>query len=148
MAIEWGITGQHSYMGHKVLDNSADPKDVLQAGAPFQIEVKWDVPASLASLIGPGDQFRLRAYAESIGPGQEVQVGPTTLATGVPNQTSYTQMIDVNPNPLLGEGQAFGGVLVSGLYKIVCVLQHINGGVVTIHSGASDQEPMVVFKAP
>jgi hypothetical protein len=148
MSIQWGTTLFTSPMDHKVLDNDTAPTDVLQAGAPFQIEVKWDVPPALASLIGAGDSFRLRAYAESIGPGQEMQIGGTELEPGVLNKLSYTHLLNVNPNPLLGEGAAFGGVPVSGIYTIVCVLQHLNGGVPTVHSGCSDGQPPVMFKTP
>lgn len=148
MAIQWGTTLFSSNMSHKVKDNDSAPSDVLQAGTPFQIEVKWDVPPALASLIGAGDSFRLRTYAESIGPGQELQVGNTETETGVLNKTSYTHTMNVNPNPLLGEGVAFNGVPVSGIYNIVVVLQHLNGGVPTVHSGCSDEEPMVMFKTP
>ena len=147
MSIQWGVTGFVSPMTHKVLDNNTAPTEVLQAGVPFNIEVRWEVPAALAGLVGPADSFRLRAFAESIGPGQEMQIGEFT-APGVVNQTPYTAVIAVNPNLLLGEEQPFGGVPVSGIYNIVVVLQHRNGGVSTVHSGCSDLEPMVMFKAP
>ena len=148
MSIQWGTTLFTSTMDHKVKDNDTDPADVLQAGAPFHIEVKWNVPPALASLIGPGDSFRLRAYAESMGPGQEMQIGGTDLEPGVLNQLSYVHNLDVNPNPLLGEGALFNGAPVSGIYNIVCVLQHLNGGVPTVHSGCSDEQPLVMFKTP
>lgn len=148
MSIQWGNTGFVSPMTHNILDNNGAPDAVLQAGAAFQIAVRWDVPAALAGLIGAGDSFRLRAYAESIGPGQELQVGNTELEPAAVNQTTYTHAMTINPNPLLGEGQALGGVAVSGIYNIVVVLQHLNGGVPTVHSGCSNQQPMVMFTAP
>jgi hypothetical protein len=147
MAIEWGTTGLSSLMTHDIIDNTPAPSDVLEAGLPFKVEVRWAVPAALASLIGAGDAFRLRAYAESIGPGQEMQIGEF-VAPGVVNQLNYVATIAVNPNPLLGEGVPFGGVPVSGIYDIVCVLQHLNGGVPTVHSGCSDEQPLVMVKAP
>ena len=148
MAIEWGLLNMQSSMSHVVLDPSGQPPStVLIAGQPFQVRVNFNVPPVLASLIGPGDTFRIRAYAESQGPGQEVQIGQVVV-TGVPNQVAYVGIVTVNPNPLLGEDQLFNGQAVSGLYKIVVVLQHLNGNVPTVHSGNSDTDPMVFFRAP
>jgi hypothetical protein len=148
MSIEWGNTLLTSYLGHKVIDNSPAPSEVLRARQPFKIEVKWGVPAALASLISNGDTFRLRAYVESIGPGQEMQIGDTVIVQGNRDQLDYNAVIPVNPNPLLGEGDSFNGVAVSGVYNVICVLQHLNGGVPTVHSGVSDEQPMVMFKSP
>jgi hypothetical protein len=149
MSIEWGITGLTSPMTFQILDNSMTPSDVLRAGVPFQIRIDWQVPPALASLIGPGDSFRLRAFAESIGPGQEQQLAaPGVVVPGVNGQLNYTATLNVNPNPLLGEEQLFGGVPVSGAYDVVCVLQHLNGGVPTVHSGVSDYHRPVFFRAP
>ncbi|KNZ31185.1 MAG: hypothetical protein AD742_18440 [Methylibium sp. NZG] len=134
-------------MTHRVLDNNSAPTEVLQAGSAFQIAARWEVPAALASLVGAGDSFRLRAYAESIGPGQELLIDEESVGAVV-NQTVYTHTLNVNPNPLFGEGVPFNGVPVSGIYNIVLVLQHLNGAVATVHSGCSDQQPMVMFKAP
>ena len=147
MSIQWGATGFVSPMTHRVLDNNTAPTEVLQAGAAFDIEVRWEVPAALAGLVGPADTFRLRAFAESIGPGQEIPISELTVP-GAVNQTPYQAMMAINPNPLLGEEQLFGGVPVSGIYNIVVVLQHRNAGVSTVHSGCSDLQPMVMFKAP
>ncbi|MBL8325825.1 MAG: hypothetical protein JNJ89_12810 [Rubrivivax sp.] len=149
MAIEWGITGFSSDMSCKVLDNTTlAPSNVLQAGAPFQIEIRWKVPPALASLISAGDSFRLRAYAESVGPGQEIQVGATEIEPGVFNKLDYVHTMTVSPNPLLGEGVAFSGTPVSGIYNIMCVLQHLNGGVPTGHSGLAEYANTVMLKAP
>lgn len=147
--IEWGNLGFTSPITHRVLDLSGQPpNEVLIAGQPFNIEVKFKVPAALSPLIGNCDKFRLRAFAESQGPGQEVQVAELIvdgLAGGV---TDYTAVMKVSPNPLLGEGQVYKGEYVSGLYHIVVVLQHLNGGMATVYSGNSDVEPSVFFRAP
>ncbi len=149
MAIEWGITGFSSDMTCRVLDNTtAAPSNVLQAGTPFRIEIRWKVPVELASLVSAGDSFRLRAYAESVGPGQEIQVGSTEIEPGVFNKLDYVHTMIVNPNPLLGEGVAFNGQPVSGIYNIMCVLQHLNGGVPTGHSGMAEYANTVMLKAP
>ena len=148
MSIEWGTTTFSSTMSVKVIDNTNAPSNVLQAGLKFDVEIGWKVPPALVSLIGNDDTFRLRAYAESVGPGQEIQIGGTDIVQGVFNKTDYTHKLTVNPNPLLGEGAGFGGVPVSGIYNIVCVLQHLNNGVPTGHSGCADYETPVMFKTP
>jgi hypothetical protein len=147
MSIQWGATGFISTMHHKVLDNNTAPTEVLQAGTPFQIDVRWDVPAALAGLVGAGDTFRLRAYAESVGPGQELQL-VQEIEPAVVNKLNYARVMTVNPNPLVGEGGVFNGEIVSGVYNIILVLQHLNGGVPTVHSGCSEDQPMIMFTLP
>ena len=150
MAIEWGTTGLQSNMGATVLDNSGlAPTDVLQAGSAFKIEIKWDIPPALIPLMNPaGDAFRLRAFAESVGPGQEIQVGPTAVIPAVAGAPNYTHKMEVNPNPLIGEGGVFNGNAVSGIYNIVVVLQHLSAGVPTVMSGFSEYPKTVMFKLP
>lgn len=149
MAIEWGSTPYVSSITHFIHDNTGKaPTDVMQAGVPFAVHVTWEVPPQLVPYIGSSDSFRLRAFSESIGPGPEIQVGGTVLVAGVPGQTRYDQHIVVDPNTLPGEGQLFQGDAVSGCYKIVVVMQHLNGGAPTTTSGCSDDQPIVMFKAP
>jgi hypothetical protein len=93
-----------------------------------------------------GGSFQLRAYVESLGPGQEMQLGPTVNVNVVPGQADYTATINVPANTLLGEGQLFGGVPVSGVYKIVAVLQHMNL-TPTIIAGYAE-EIIRMFRAP
>jgi hypothetical protein len=149
MSIEWANTGRESPMTFRIVDPGMVPaRNVLVAGDPFDIEIFWEVPADLLDLVGPCDQFRLRAFAESVGPGQEMQVGPTDIVDGVPGQASYTHTMHVTANPLLGEGQKHNGEDVSGLYIFTCVLQHLNGGNATGISGAADYTRRVLFRAP
>ena len=148
MAIEWGNLGLVSAMSHAVLDTTGQPPNtVLISNEPFKVQVSFNVPPVLTSLIGASDTFRIRAFAESQGPGPEVQLGQIIVA-GVPGQVNYAGMMDVPANAVLGEGQVFNGQAVSGLYKIVVVLQHLNSGVPTVHSGISNAEPSVFFRAP
>ena len=149
MAIEWGLLNQQTSMTFRVLDNNGlTPTEVLTAGVPFQVEVSWDVPAVAATFINPSDAFRVRVYAESVGPGQEMLLGQINVI-GVPFLQNYNgHVINVNPNPLLGEEQLFGGQPVSGVYNIVCVLQHLSAGTPTVHSGLSDYQRTIMFRAP
>jgi len=50
-----------------VVDNNGNPADVLEAGTPFQIKVKWSIGPLAALLLG--GQWTVSAYVESIGPG-------------------------------------------------------------------------------
>jgi hypothetical protein len=94
-----------------------------------------------------GGQFRLRAFVESIGPGQEMQIGPTLNVPVNPGQTNYNATIAVPGNTLRGEGEIFNGQPVSGVYKIVAVLQHMNGGTATVVSGFAEDN-IRMFRTP
>ena len=122
-AIEWPAANIASTMSVEVVDNTDAPARVLDASEETIIRVTWTVPAEYKDVIG--GHFRLRAYAESIGPGQELQIGPEKFVSVIPGDENYTEDIKVPPGTLKGEGDAFEGVLVSGIYKIVAVLQHV-----------------------
>jgi len=100
------------------------PPNILVASVPCNVNVKWTVPSP--HNMNLGGTFQLRAYIESLGPGQEMQLGSTIKVPVLPGQTVYNTAINVPGGTLLGEGQLYGGVPVSGVYKIVVVLQHLN----------------------
>lgn len=127
MTIEWGGLNLQSNTTGLVLDPLDAPKTVLDSGVPFKVQVDWTVPPGLAPFLG--GQFRLRCFAESVGPGQEVQIGGTILEPVVPGQLNYTRDIPVAAGALRGEGQLdpATGQPVSGMYRIATVIQHING---------------------
>jgi hypothetical protein len=141
VTIEWGGFDLQSSMDCTVFDSGAAPQSVMDANVPFRVRLNWTVPAVLAPYLG--GSFRLRLFAESIGPGPEQQIGQAVVAVA-PGSTSYTTDIVVPANALPGEGA--GSPPVSGLYKIVAVVQHING-VATEGSGYSDG-PMVQLRQP
>jgi len=148
MSIEWGGLPFTSAMSAEVVDLGQPPADVLVASQPCRIDIRWEVPAPIAALINAGHQFRVRAYAESVGPGQERQVGGTDFVPGVPGQTVYNHSMNVAGGTLLGEGQAdASGQPVSGLYKVACVLQLMNGTATRI-SGFGEYTRHVMFRAP
>lgn len=145
MAIEWGVFPNHSDMSMFAHDNTTSPPTtVLDAGTPFYVHVHWDVPAAIAAVIG--GNFRIRAYAESVGPGPEQQIGTSHVEAAVPGKTSYDIHILVPAGTLLGEGQQSGGVPVSGMYKLASVLQHLNP-TANECSGYADG-PLVQLKTP
>lgn len=125
MGIEWAPLGFESDMTMEVRDNTLGETYVLDSGLPFNVTVRWEVPANVVPTLG--GSFRIRVYAESIGPGPELQIGPTAVEP-VNFTTDYATVITVPGGTLPGEGQASGGVIVSGVYKLVAVLQHLNLG--------------------
>jgi hypothetical protein len=144
MEIEWPVTPNTSAMTVQVLDNTTAPASILDAGLPSTVRITWTVPPPTNTILG--GSFRLRAYAESIGPGQEIQIGLTVVVPVTPPTVSYTADILVAAGTLLGEGEAFGGVLVSGVYKIIAVLQHLNPGPTEASGFAEDTIRM--FRTP
>lgn len=143
--IEWGTYPQASDMGMFAHDNTASPPtSVLAAGTQFFLHVYWEVPAAVAAVIGGA--FRIRAFAESMGPGPEKQLGVTLDVPAVPNQTRYDVHVTVPAGTLPGEGELFNGVPVSGMYKFVSALQHLNPGPNRV-SGYCDG-PLVQLKTP
>src|SRR5688500_9202922 len=108
----------------RVLDNTAAPANIVDSGLATTVRIYCIVPPPCNSTLDVS--FRLRSFAESIGPGQELQIGNTLTVPVVPGQTNYAADIALPGSTLLGEGELFGGVPVSGVYKIVAVLQHLN----------------------
>ena len=130
MPIEWPTGPTESNIAVDVPDNwptpPAGPPTILVASAPCNVNIAWTVPLPHNTTLG--GSFQLRAYVESLGPGQEMQIGPTLTVPVVPGQTAYNAAIGIPGGTLLGEGELFGGVPVSGVYSIVAVLQHLNPG--------------------
>jgi hypothetical protein len=149
MAIEWGTLGE-STMSHRVTDTTGhQPQTVLKKDAPFDITVDWQVPSAINGMLAaPANRFRLRAYAESIGPGPEQQIGADQLVDANAADTNYRKTFTVPAGALLGEGELFDGVPVSGIYRIVVVLQLMNGAFETVHSGYSDVESTIFVRTP
>ena len=137
MPIEWP-GGVSSAMNVTVEDNTGNPISILEADAPFNIKITWNVPLPFVGLI-TGSSFRLRAYAESIGPGDEKKLGPdvNVAATGA----TLEGTIPVGANVLEGEGTNR-----SGVYKIVAVLQHVNGAATDVSGFA--EAPLRLFRLP
>ena len=138
MPIEWP-GGISSNMSVTVEDNSGAPISILDADVPFNIKITWKVPAAFAGIIA-GSSFRLRAYAESIGPGDEKKLGPDVNVAAHP-PLDYEGTIPVAGSVLEGENTNR-----SGVYKIVAVLQHVNGAA-TVISGFAEA-PLRMFRLP
>jgi hypothetical protein len=151
MAIEWPDGPETSAMTVVVPDNwptaPAGPATILVASIDSTVHIEWTVPFPHNMTIG--GSFQLRAYVESIGPGEEKQLGADVSVAAVPLQENYAADIPIPRGTLLGEGELYpdaSGVPVSGLYKIVAVLQHMNPGP-TFVSGFAE-ETIKMFLSP
>ncbi len=154
MNIEWPDGPETSDMTVEVLDNwpapPAGPATILVASIDSTVHIEWNVPVPHSLILG--GSFQLRAYVESIGPGQEMQLGTDVIVPVVPFETNYAADISIPGGTLLGEGELYppppaaGGVPVSGLYKIVAVLQHLNPGPTWVSGFA--EETIKMFLSP
>jgi len=142
MGIEWAPLGFESDMSIEVRDNTLGETNVLDADNPFSVGVRFEIPPPVVPTLG--GSFRIRVYAESIGPGQEQQIGATTLVP-VTGAASYTTVIPIAGNSLLGEGA--GAPPVSGVYKLVAVLQHLNPGANEV-SGYAESSGLIQVRQP
>jgi hypothetical protein len=121
---------------------------VLDANLPFFVKVDFTVPAVLAQYLD--GTFRIRAFAESIGNGPERQIGSDLIVPAASGQTNYPgNLINVPGNTLPGEGASDAdGRPVSGVYRIVTVLQYVNQfGVATEGSGFAEG-PTIQLRQP
>lgn len=148
MPIEWPDGPEESTMTVEIPDNWPTPPAgspiILVASEPFKVNIGWTVPTPYDTTLG--GSFRLRAYVESIGPGPEIQIGPTLTVPVAPGQTNYTATIDVPAGTLVGEGATVDGAPVSGVYRITAVIQHLNPNPTSVSGFVEDTVRM--FRTP
>jgi|SRR3954471_21107715 hypothetical protein len=108
-----------------VQDNNGAPSNVLEANTTFAIRTQWSVSPQTARVLG--GEFQVAAYVESIGPGEEKQIGPT-VTVAVNGGTNYTANIVVPANTLPDLDPARPPSPTSGVYKLGTVLTHRNFG--------------------
>jgi hypothetical protein len=118
------VTFPASTFTAELIDNNGAPSTVLDAGLEFTVKADWTISALAALLMG--GQWEVAAYAESIGPGVEKQIGDTVVKP-LDGSTTYNAEIKVPATTLpdnLGPGE-------SGAYKVVVLLTHRNFGKVS-----------------
>jgi hypothetical protein len=128
-----------------VLDPAGGPpSSIIDTGDPFLVRVEWSVDLPAASLLG--GQWLVRCYAESIGPGQEVQIGTQAInvaaGTPGPGAIAYTANIPVAAGTLQAESN-----VSSGVYTIVAVVTH-NGFLGPTVLAGFDQGPVIQMREP
>jgi hypothetical protein len=100
-----------------VLDNNGIQTTILAAGQPWRIDVSWTL--SHAGLLVPPEIWRVRAFLEAMGPGNDLLASEVDVPVVI-NGTSYSASLPVAanvPSPSLP-----GPSSPSGLYKVVTVL--------------------------
>jgi len=123
-----------------IRDKDGNPNRVLDSDFSFDIYVEWTVsPASTAQVLD--GTWRVLAYAESMGPGPEVNLGSTDVpANGV---LAYGGTITVPAGTLPADTPPN-----SGVYKLVVVIQYRNDlGTLTELAGFSDG-PLFMLREP
>jgi hypothetical protein len=101
------------------------PNLVVNRGKPFDIKVNWHVfgnlvPLWLTALKVNAPNWVVTAYAESLGPGDEVTLGNVNVPVGGPGfslDEAYAATLTVPPSTLSEENP--GNPNQSGTYKIV-----------------------------
>lgn len=72
-----------------------DPDDVIKKGEPFSLRTQVSFSgAGAAAFVGLGPIIRVTYFAESIGPGNELELG-TATATATIGQLVYDLTLDV-----------------------------------------------------
>jgi len=146
--IEWlpHTLDTNAPMSMEVLDFvGVAPSSVIDIDDPFKVKVKWEVPAGVAPILG-GD-FRIRVFAESMGPGPEKQLGTETIVPVVPGQEKNEIDIDILDHQLEGEGTLPSGENCSGVYKLVTALQHRNPAATEV-GGYAEADGLIQIRRP
>jgi hypothetical protein len=128
-----------------VLDPAGGPPStIIDTDDPFLVRVDWSVDLPAAALLG--GQWLVRVYAESIGPGQEVQIGTQAVSVGAgtagPTSIAYRANIPVAAGTLQAESGAS-----SGVYTIVAVVTH-NGFLGPTVLAGFEQGPVIQMREP
>jgi hypothetical protein len=96
------------------------PSTIIQTEHAWEVRVNWEVTGLVAPFLG--GEWLVSAFAESIGPGGEQQVGATAVvplasAPPLPTPRQYAATINVA-----------AGTLTPGAYKLVTLITYQNGG--------------------
>jgi len=124
-----------------VLDPDSNPNTVLDTGLPFYIRVEWSIAGGVAPLIA--GTWYVSAYADSVGPGPEVQVG-ATMPVPLTGPLNFSTTITVPPGAL----PSASGSASSGVYELVTIITHTNVfGVATEMTGFAEG-PLIQMRTP
>jgi len=92
---------------------------VMNGSQPFNIELKWELSGSLVPLwlSALGGSWSVEGFAESVGPGPEIQIAANSVPVNA-SQSVYSTTMIVPANTLPEGNPGPGGP--SGKYKIIC----------------------------
>ena len=132
-----------------MLDPGGAPETIIDTDDTFTVQVRWSVEEPGAAVLG--GRWLVRAYAESIGPGQEQQLGQTrfinvgnfTPIAGPPAARGYEANVAVAAGTLAAESATS-----SGVYKLAVIVTHENpNGSATELAGFSEG-PVIQMREP
>ena len=131
-----------------VLDPGGAPETIIDTDDTFEIQVRWSVEEPGAAVLG--GRWLVRAYAESIGPGQEQQLGQTRRVNvgnfapiGPPAARGYEANVDVPAGSLDAESAAS-----SGVYKLAVIVTHENPNGSPTELAGFSEGPIVQMRNP
>ena len=135
-----------------LIDADGVPNRVIQQDKGFTVDVAWDAEdkthsGGLAWLDG---EWTVYAFAESIGPGPEIQVGlpvPVAYTPGVAaggNSGAWAAMVTVQPNELDGDNPP----TVSGMYFLGVLITHTTASGIKTMITAFGKSPRFEVRNP
>jgi hypothetical protein len=131
-----------------VLDPGGAPETIIDTDDTFTIQVRWSVEEPGAAVLG--GRWLVRAYAESIGPGQEQQLGQTRRVNvanftpiATPPARGYEANVDVPAGTLDAESAAS-----SGVYKLAVIVTHENPNGSPTELAGFSEGPIVQMRNP
>ena len=107
----------------QLVDLDGNPNRVVEAGTGFEVKVTWHLTGVLAPLII--NDWHVRLFAESIGPGVEAKLTESTAVTA-----TFISLTDIQLDATLSVpgAQTLGMVNAEGdgVYELVIVIAHDN----------------------
>ena len=94
-------------------DFDGTPNRVLDRNLAFSIHAQWTVTGPIATTLG--GTWKVRAFAESMGPGTEYDLGSVSTVVVPADPHTYVAHIAVGAN-----------TMDEGVYKLVIVITHTN----------------------
>jgi hypothetical protein len=133
----------------RVIDPGGAPATIIDTGDTPTIRVRWSVEEPGAAVLG--GRWLVRAYAESIGPGQEQQLGSTrfvnvanfTPIAGPPPARGYEANVDVPAGTLDAESATS-----SGVYKLAVIVTHENPTGSPTELAGFSEGPVIQMRQP
>lgn len=133
----------------RVLDPGGAPATIIDTDDTPTIRVRWSVEEPGAAVLG--GRWLVRAYAESIGPGQEQQLGSTRFVSvvnftpilGPPLARGYEANVDVPAGTLDAESATS-----SGVYKLAVIVTHENPNGSPTELAGFSEGPVIQMRNP
>lgn len=131
-----------------VLDPGGAPETIIDTNDTFTIQVRWSVEEPGAAVLG--GRWLVRAYAESIGPGQEQQLGQTrrvNVGNFAPIVSPPARGYEANVDVLAGSLDAETATS-SGVYKLAVIVTHENPNGSPTELAGFSEGPIIQMRNP